>query len=459
MRINGNMPAGAGGIDSSLVDRLMEVERAPIEAAKVRKERVVTEKNEYSALAGMLDGLGGVVNHMRSPGGFRAMAVESSHPDILHGVVEGLADPGTYEFEVRGLAQADKHLDIGFPDTKSEVGFGFMEIGQDDGTSMELQIDPGSTLQDVAAKINDAKGGVRASIVNTGMPENPFRLLVASEKTGEAAKINIDTDTTFLEMDHIKQGKNLDVMFEDVPVTRGDNKLNDLLPGLKLDAKRSEPGTRVTVNVTHDLEKTVTGVKDFTDKYNEIARYATQQSQVDPATGHAGGLSKDGNLRSVMRQLQTQVGSRGDGSPGSKFQSLAEVGIKTNAKTGELEVDDNKLKAALSEDYEGVSALFADKEGGQKGVASRMADALKGLRDPVSGPVSSRLKSLDRMISEQDKSIEQQTTRAAEREEALQRKFSALNSRLSGLEGQGEFMQARFASMGGAGAGGGGAGG
>ena len=446
MRINSNMPAAAGGVDSSLVDRIMEVERAPIEAAKARKERVVTEKNEYTSLQGMLSGLDGVVNGMRAPGGFRAMTVESSHPDILNGVVEGLADPGTYEFEVRGLAQADKHLDIGFPDLKSEVGFGFMEIARDDGSPMELTIDPGSTLQDVAAKINDAKGGVRASIVNTGMPENPFRLLVASEKTGEAARINIDADTTFLEMDNIKKGRNLDVMFEDVAVTRADNKLNDLLPGLKLDAKRSEPGTRVTVNVTHDLDKTALGVKEFTEKYNEIARYANTQFQVDPATGHAGGMSKDGNLRQVMRQLQAQVATRGEGNPGSKFQSLAEVGIKTNAKSGELEVDESKLKAALTEDYDGVSALFADKEGGQKGLASRMSDALKGMRDPVTGPVNSRLKSLDRMISEQDKAIEKQTVRAAEREEALQRKFSALNNRLSGLESQGEFMQARFGS-------------
>ncbi len=444
MRINSNMPVPAGGVDNSLVERIMEVERQPIEAAKVRKERVVAEKNEYSSLAGMIDGLSGVMNTMRAPGGFRAMAVESSHPDILNGVVEGLADPGSYEFEVRGLAQADKHLDIGFPDLKSEVGFGFMEIdrGGELG-ALELTIDPGATLQDVANQINDAKGGVKASIVNTGMPENPFRLLVASEKTGEAARINIDADTTFLEMDNIKKGRNLDVLFEDVEVTRPDNKLADLLPGLKLDAKRSEPGTRVTVNVTHDLDKTVGGVKEFTDKYNEIARYANKQFQVDPASGKAGDMSKDGNLRTVMRQLQSQVGTVG-GQPGSKFQSLAEVGIKTNAKTGELEVDEGKLKAALSTDYEGVAALFADKDG-QAGLATRMSEALKGMRDPVTGPVNSRLKSLDRMIQDQDKNIEKQTERAAEREAALQRKFSALNNRLSSLEGQGQFMQARFA--------------
>jgi flagellar capping protein FliD len=49
------------------------------------------------------------------------------------------------------------------------------------------------------------------------------------------------------------------------------------------------------------------------------------------------------------------------------------------------------------------------------------------------------------MIQDQDKNIEKQTERAAEREAALQRKFSALNNRLSSLEGQGQFMQARFA--------------
>jgi flagellar hook-associated protein 2 len=339
MRVN-NLGPQVGGAGPSgapdMIDRLMEVERAPVEALKTRRGRLADEKNEYSAFAGLLGELGKAAQGLERPSGFRKMAVESSHPDILNGLVDGVAEAGSYEFEVKGLAQADKFLDVGFPDAdKTSVGFGFLGIEKADGSDAEIVINPGSTLRDVAASINDAKAGVRAQIVDTGSPEDPFRLLVTAEGTGEAAKIKIDPDTTFLDMKNIKGAKNLDVKFEDVAVQRGDNKLNDLLQGVKLDAKRAEPGTKVTVNVTHDLDKTLAGIKDFTAKYNQIASYVSTQFQVDRSTMKAGKLAGDGNLRSVMRGLQTQISTPKADAVG-KFRSLAEVGIKTNAKTGEL---------------------------------------------------------------------------------------------------------------------------
>lgn len=447
MRINGTGPgAGSlGGVDTnSMVDRIMEAERIPVEQVKARKGRTTAEKNEYGKLAGMLDALGGAANGLRLPAGFTKMAVESSHPDIIDGLVDGPAAPGSYELEVRGLAQADKHLDFGFPDRdKTPVGFGYMEIERADGHPMEVAVPPGSTLNDVVDKINGSGAGVRASVVNTGFPEDPFKLLVTSEKTGEAAKVNIDADTTFLDFKNIKEGRNLDVLFEDVAVTREDNKLNDLLSGVKLNAKRSEPGTRVQVNVTHDVDKTTDGIKDFVDKYNQVAKFANQQYQLDPATQRGGQLMGDSNLRTVMRNLQTQISQGLPAADGQKYRSLAEVGITTNAKTGELQVDETKLKGALASDYEGVAKLFTASESGQ-GVAARLSDAVKSLKDPVAGAVPSRIRALDNIIKQQDQQIERQNRRLEQREEGLRRQFSALQGKVQTLDAQGMYMQARF---------------
>ena len=56
------------------------------------------------------------------------------------------------------------------------------------------------------------------------------------------------------------------------------------------EGKFTEPGTKVTVNVTRDLDKTLGGIKDFTEKYNQVARFANQQFAFDPSTQHAGKL-------------------------------------------------------------------------------------------------------------------------------------------------------------------------
>src|SRR5690606_40786359 len=88
-----------------------------------------------------------------------------------------------------------------------------------------------------------------------------YRLLVISEESGQEAKITVDEDTTFLEFKEQVTGRNLDVLFEDVPITDEDNILEDLLEGVTLHARRSEAGTRVQISIVHDLEATLEGIK------------------------------------------------------------------------------------------------------------------------------------------------------------------------------------------------------
>jgi flagellar hook-associated protein 2 len=460
MRINGNMPkvagmpvgpgglAGGVGVGSSpMVEGIMQVEALPLESIKQRREKIVAEKNEYSSLSGMLGELGKVAGDLKNLAGFNHFKFESSHPDILDGEVGGLATPGQYEMEVRTLANADKHLARGFATVQDTVGFGFMQIQAEGGEVFDLTVEPGATLLDVRDKINAAGAGVKAQIVNTGDVSDgakPFRLLVASATTGTLAKINLDPDTTFLDFDHLKVAKDLDVMFEDVPIARAENKVGDLLDGVQINAKRAEPGTKVTVNVTHDADKTVASIKTFTETYNKITGFVNGQNQLGADGLATGTLAGDANLRSVMRSLQSQIAAKAAPATASKkYSNLVDIGITTNAKTGELNLDETKLKEALAADYEGVSNLFVQSESG-KGVAARLSDAVRQLQDPMHGVMKNRTKSLDSMIRSQDQAIERQTSRLATRREEVERQFANLNSKMATMQGQSQFLAAKF---------------
>jgi flagellar hook-associated protein 2 len=101
-----------------------------------------------------------------------------------------------------------------------------MQIQREDMEDpVEITIDPGMTLSKVAQTINDSKAGVKAMVINTKLSDDPFRLLVISEKSGREARVNVDPDTTFLEFKEQVRGQNLDVLFEDVPVTDVQNRL------------------------------------------------------------------------------------------------------------------------------------------------------------------------------------------------------------------------------------------
>jgi len=447
MRVQGIGAGGAGaaGFANPLIDRIMEVERVPLAQARGRRDHVAAEKNEYSSLAGMLGDLGSALNELATPSRFTTLKLDSSHPDIVGGQVEGPAVPGAYDLEVKGLAAADKHLAFAFPDKdKTPVGFGFLQIEMGGGKLADVVVDPGSTLRDVAAKINDAGAGVQAQIIHTGMSGEPFRLLVTSVATGAEAAVHLDPDTTYLEFQDLKQARSLDARFEGVPITRRGNQIDDLIGGVKLDAKRAAPGTRVHVEVRPDLEKTLGNIKLFTDKYNQVARYMNQQFAVAPGGTHAEGkLAGDGDVRSMLRQMQSQLA--GGAATQGRYGSLAEVGITTDAHTGELKVDNRKLKAALTTDYDGVAKLFVASESGL-GVAARLAETIRHLKDPVSGALASRVRGLNELILQQNQSIENQTRRLNERQEQLKRQFGAMQSRLAGLHAQGNVLAARFGS-------------
>lgn len=444
MRING-MSAALGGVgpadSSGLVDRIMQVEQGPLNQVKGRREKLVGERNDYKSLHGMLGDLDGALSGLKTRAGFSKLMVESSHPDIIEGIVDGIATPGSFEMEVKGLANADKHLAIGFPDAdKSEVGFGWLQVEGAQGLH-NVTIDPGSTLKDVAAKINDSAAGVRAQIINTGSKDDPFRLMVTSLETGAEAKINIDPDTSFLDFKNIKPGKNLDVKFEDVDITRAGNKMDDLVEGVKLKAKRAEPGTKVRVDISHDVPKTLDGIKAFTDKYNQLAKFANDSFKLDPSTNKpAGKLPSDGNMRTILRSMQTTMSAPG---AAGKFGSLAAIGITTDAHSGELHIDEKKLKGALESDYDSVSKIFSTSDDGP-GLAGRLSDALKRFTSPADGVLKNREQSLDNLVKEQDKQIEKQTRRLDERREGLERQFSAMNSHLNGLQAQQSVLNARL---------------
>jgi flagellar hook-associated protein 2 len=437
----------SNGFDSQkIVAELMKVERRPIEQAQKRKETIEVEKQEVKKLQTMLTELDSSLNGLKSKADFYKLKVESSHPDIIDGVVDSYALPGSYEFEIRGMARTEKHLAYGFPDRdETPVGFGFMLIEQEDSEPLEVPIEPGSTLQDVANQINDKEAGVRAMVINTKFDEDPFRLLIISEKSGKESNFYLDEDTTFLEFKEQVVGRNLDLLFEDVPITDEDNNVEELLDGVSFQVKRAEPGTRVQVNIAYDVEAAMEGIKGFVEKYNAIANFIHEQFIIDGQTKRGGVLAGDSSIRMILRQLQGAVGGSIPGT--EKFSTLSQVGITTDPKTGSLNLDETKLKSALAEDFPGVAKLFIQHPT-NPGAAERLAVRIRAFRDPGSGVLRSKVRALDRVIKNQDDGIERQERLMEQKEGSLKRRFGALEGLMANAQSQKQFLSSRFGQTG-----------
>jgi flagellar capping protein FliD len=106
-------------------------------------------------------------------------------------------------------------------------------------------------------------------------------------------------------------------------------------------------------------------------------------------------------------------------------------------------MDDAKVKAALTEDYDSVARLFIRGRDSQ-GVAEAMADKLKQLRDPSSGAVKSRIRALENIIKSQDEEISKREQLAESKGESIRRRFASLDSQIANLQSQGGILAARM---------------
>jgi flagellar hook-associated protein 2 len=286
--------------------------------------------------------------------------------------------------------------------------------------------------------------GCKAIVLNTKEtlqdPEaDSFRLLVISEKSGKAGKVYIDPDTTYLEFKEQMSGRNLEMLFEDVMVFDEDNTVEGLIPGLVINAKRAEPGTKVTLKIDFDAEQTFESINNFVEAYNSVSDFIDKQFQINPQTNKAGSLSKDSTLKQLQRNLQSALQYQGNG----KFRTLSQIGITSDPKSGTLKIDAAKVKQALAEDYDGVAELFVQTERGA-GFGTRMSDAVRNAQNQQTGVLGSKDREYKRTLESFDDDIVRKERAASQRAEGIKRKFAALEGLINGMNSQGQAIAARL---------------
>jgi flagellar hook-associated protein 2 len=182
------------GMDiNSMVSKIVDAERLP------KQRRIDNEQAQnnasisaYGRLRESLDTMKGLMTNFRQNEAFAVRKVNTSDDQIVSASATTDAIAGRYAVDVLQLAQSHKVAsavldeDMSFGPGKLHISLG--------NRSFNIDIDQGAELQDVVAGINRAKGnpGVRASIIND---VNGPRLIVASDKSGEANRLSIRAET------------------------------------------------------------------------------------------------------------------------------------------------------------------------------------------------------------------------------------------------------------------------
>ncbi|MBM7866675.1 flagellar filament capping protein FliD [Heliobacterium gestii] len=150
-----------------------------------------------------------------------------------------------------------------------------------------------------------------------------------------------------------------------------------------MDISLLKQGATTTITVNPDLDKVTQNIHDFVDKYNETVDYLYNKLGEKSYLYHASGQDANTNptddelktgllkSQSIVRDAYDQLRRMASGSViglPDEMNSLSDIGItgkkysEDGGKSGQLTIDDDKLKAALRSNFNGVMSLFQQKQ-------------------------------------------------------------------------------------------------
>ena len=280
--------------------------------------------------------------------------------------------PASYDIKIRQIAQAHKVAGAAFSSNSTDLGYsGVVRLGTVGGQSVDIAIDGGMTLAEIAAAINNqsSTSGVQATVLKVA--GSTYKLVLSTTATGQtisAGAVSGDDVLSSLGIlgeggafaDELQAAQDAIFSVDGVEVTRDDNDIDDVVDGVTFNLYQATPdGSSITVAIEPDLGVVKKGIQAFVDAYNSYRAFAVGQqtlassddtTQSDDITQSP--LFGDGTFRgintAILDALNVTVGGL----------SLADIGLSFD-QSNHLKLDEDVLNKALVNNVEAVKRLLS----------------------------------------------------------------------------------------------------
>jgi flagellar hook-associated protein 2 len=427
---------------SEIIEKLAEVERAPIARLEEKKQTYDTRLSLWQTANTKLLALQNSTLSLSLSSTFLAKKATTTG-DALSVALRSGAQEGTYVLTVEQVATAHQMAtSLAYADTNTtHFGEGVITITVG-GKVTEITIDAtNNTLSGIRDAINRAKAGVQATIVKT---QEGFRLFLASEKTGLENAMTISVALSGGEAEipgwtEIQAAQNARVLLggtNPIVYEGPSNIVTDFIPGMTLSLQKTG---NATVTVSRDLEAVKSAILNFTGALRDFLQFVKDTTSYSPETRTAGALLGETTLARVAAELVRRLTGR---VASGVYQSVMDLGM-TLDRYGNLLVDEGKLAQALESNLEAVRELFA----GEKGVAVSLKEYLRFVTDPYKGIMRSTEKLYERVIKDLDERIALMEERLEAQKERWLKQFAALESFLGTMQTQSSWLTQQIANL------------
>ncbi|RZN44915.1 flagellar filament capping protein FliD [Escherichia sp. E13S3] len=451
-------------------------------------------KAKISAWGSISNLLSTLQKSVKSLGGdaFNTLKVSTNKAFTATASTGALAD--THEITVEQLASAHKlktAAQTSADTTLGTTGGGTRKITiTQNGKTTEVELkDDETSLNSIAKAINKQNGDVSASVQRT---DNGYQLVLSSKTTGSDGEmsVKVDGDQNLADiMDTSAGGQHLDdqgvpiagdpgaadkmisvsdakdakLSVDGTDFTRSNNNITDIIDGVTLklnavsEADKNDPTKLQSeqLTLTADTSAIKTNLKDFVKQYNALLSATTAASKyvkndtsglsddavATPST-KSGALMGDSTLRGMVSQIRSTVnGVYGDS--GADYGALADLGIKIDAATGQMTLDEDKLDKAIADDPDQIANMFVG-HGNNEGMATTLGNIISsyvgtdkddktGLIKTTTDGLDSQNKVVQQQIDKTQKLIDAQVERYRIQFQNLDTAMSKMNSMNSQL--------------------------
>ncbi|TQS39675.1 flagellar filament capping protein FliD [Cryptosporangium phraense] len=432
----------ASGLDTTtLINSLIQAESAPQTALKTKVSDYTTSNSAYQTINGKMKSLLTAAQDLTRYDAFKVAKATSTSTDVVATASTG-AQTGDMTFSVTKLANAHR-VTAAFASTDTAAvtdGSSFnLTVGTGDDakqTSISLGDEP-NTPQGVANAINNAKLGVRASVVTTD--SGPV-LQLASTKSGAANAFTLDGLTSDPKV--MTAGADAELTVGDpaaggFKVTSSSNTFTGVMPGVTITANKL--ASDVTVGVNSDTDAMATKMQALVDAANgalaQISSAAASGVSSTPGSKATGGpLAGDYTVRQLSSQMLSAVSTGQSG-----FGSFKQLGIELT-RDGKLQFNKDNFVKAYNDDPAKIQDAVSN------GLAKTLESVSKSATDVVSGTLTQKIQSGTTMISRLNQEISDWDVKLADRRSALQRQFTAMETALNNVKSQSNWLSSQTAA-------------
>ena len=325
-----------------------------------------------------------------------------------------------------GMAAADLRIAGEAPLGKTEI---------DGSYEIRINVDAGDTLQDVAAKIEEASSNLKASVLNDGASGSSYRLSLTSGISGSKGKLLFDPGSTGLNMNTLVAAQDAVVLIggegatSPIVASSSSNTLTGVLPGVDIDlvGVSDEP---VTLTIGQDIESVVEDLNSFVSSYNGLIGRIDDLTAFDEETSERGVLLGDSTVITIESRLSRMMLTRFDHAQ-SGTQTLGSIGITFS--NGELTFDESVFREKYEENPAAIEQLFTAEE---VGVAALFQEVLDGLSDDENGLLSRRNETIGNQVDDLNDRIETLEDQLEYKRETLELQYANLETVISSLQSQ-----------------------